>query len=131
MSQPSRILIYGLLDPGNDELFYVGQTRKRREFRLLEHIEDAVAGSDLPVHDYVRDVMASGRIPAIFVIEKVGDPNRADELEIRWIEHFASRPEDSLPIRILPQTSKSTEVSVATIDLKNVRHMPSAPEQCA
>ncbi|MCC5847265.1 MAG: hypothetical protein JJU29_04150 [Verrucomicrobia bacterium] len=36
MYQPSRILIYGLLNPLNAELFYVGQTRKRREFWLLE-----------------------------------------------------------------------------------------------
>ena len=34
-----RYLIYGLLDPRNKTLRYIGKTHKRREWRLGEHIE--------------------------------------------------------------------------------------------
>jgi len=124
MPQPSRILIYGLLNPLKAELFYVGQTRKRREFRLLEHIEDAVAGSKLPVHAAVRAIMAQGRIPQIFVIEKVTDASLADEREIAWIQFFAKLPSDRLPYLVKPQTPKSSEVTLLSVSLRNVRDCP-------
>ena len=124
MNQPSRILVYGLLNPISKELFYVGQTRKRREFRLLEHIETAVGGSPLPVHVYIRDLMAQGRIPSIFVLERIGDVARADEVEIRWIRRFGGTDADVFPMLIEPQTPKSTEVLIRSVHLTNVQHMP-------
>lgn len=123
MNQPSRILVYGLLNPITEELFYVGQTRKRREFRLLEHIEKAVGDSSLPVHNYIRDMIAQGRIPEIFVLERVGDPARADESEVRWIGHFGAYSE-SLPLSVTPKTPKSIEVTIRSVRLMNIRHMP-------
>jgi hypothetical protein len=126
MQQPSRILIYGLLNPANLELFYVGQTRKRREFRLLEHIEDAVGGSTLPVHGYIRRLMECGRIPKIFVLERVSQATSADEIEIRWIQHFSGEAAGSLPLTIFPQTPKSKETKVLSINLQNVRNVPIA-----
>ena len=124
MNQPSRILVYGLLNPITDELFYVGQTRKRREFRLLEHIERAVGDSSLPVHNYIRDLITQGRIPAIFVLERVGDPSRADESEVRWIGHFGGSDSGCLPLSITPKTPKSIEVTIRSVRLMNIRHMP-------
>ncbi|MCC5844562.1 MAG: hypothetical protein JJU05_09950 [Verrucomicrobia bacterium] len=124
MPQPSRILIYGLLNPLKAELFYVGQTRKRREFRLLEHIEDAVAGSKLPVHAAVREILAEGRIPQIFVIEKVTNASLADSREIAWIQFFAKLPPDRLPYIVNPQTPKSSEVILQSVSLRNVRDCP-------
>lgn len=123
MNQPSRILVYGLLNPITEELFYVGQTRKRREFRLLEHIERAVGDSALPVHNYVRDMMAQGRIPEVFVLERVGDPARADEAEVRWIGYFGAYSE-SLPLSVTPKTPKSIAVTIRSVRLMNIRHMP-------
>lgn len=123
-SQPSRILVYGLLNPVNDELFYVGQTRKRREFRLLEHIEHAVGGSELPVRCYIRDLIGKGRIPSIFVLERVKDPTLTDGIERRWIRHFATNSHDSLPIKVTPQTPRSVEVCIRSVSLTNVRDMP-------
>lgn len=51
-----RYLIYGLLDPYELCLRYVGKTHKRREIRLKEHIEDALSGSTSPVHQWIRGV---------------------------------------------------------------------------
>jgi len=124
MPVPSRILIYGLLNPLAAELFYVGQTRKRREFRLLEHIEDAVGGSKLPVHAAIREIMARGRIPQVFVIEKVTDASQADAREIAWIQFFALIPDEQLPYRVKPQTPKSAEVILQSVSLRNVRDCP-------
>jgi hypothetical protein len=81
MRKAGRILVYGLLNPISDQLFYVGQTKKRREFRLLEHIEKAVGGSTLPVHAYIRDLLGKGRIPTIFVLEKVEDLTNANKVD--------------------------------------------------
>jgi len=122
MAQPSRILIYGLLNPITEELFYIGQTRKRREFRLLEHIEKAVGRSHLPVHEYIRQLMSQGRIPSIFVIEKV-DPELADESEIYWIQHFGSTDDGSFPMKIAPKTSKSVTIVIRSVRLSNVEHL--------
>jgi len=128
-NQPSRILVYGLLNPIREELFYVGQTRKRREFRLLEHIEKAVGGSSLPVHAYIRDVIHSGRIPSIFVLERVGDPSLANEAEIRLIKNFGDADYKSLPLHVKPQTPKSTDVTIRSVKLTNIQHMPTVSKR--
>ena len=124
MAQPGRILIYGLLDPAEAELFYVGQTRKRREFRLLEHIEAAVSGSALPVHEYIRTLVAKGRIPSIMVLERVVDASIASQVEVKWIQHLANCPQNEFPIVIPPQTRLSEETVIRCARLQNVTHNP-------
>ena len=124
MTQPSRILIYGLLNPINNELFYIGQTRKRREFRLLEHIAASVEGGSAPVYNYIRDLMENGRIPEIFVLEKVIHIDHVDFAEMRWIKHYATISPSAFPVTISPQTLKSKEVVLRSVALTNVTHNP-------
>lgn len=45
-----RYLIYGLIDPRDSSLRYVGKTHKRRERRLAEHVARAVEGRSEPVY---------------------------------------------------------------------------------
>jgi len=113
-----------LLNPAISELFYIGQTRKRREFRLLEHIEKAVGGSTLPVHQYIRQLIDSGRIPKIFVLERVAEVTRADEIEIHWIRHFSLASVKSLPLTVSPQTPKSQDTEILSVNIQNVQHVP-------
>lgn len=83
-----RYLIYGLLDPRDDSLCYIGKTHKRREIRLQEHIEAAINGSQLPVHEWIRDVVKSGFEPVVFVLKRISPEKcwrQAEKAEIsRW-----------------------------------------------
>lgn len=78
MGKPSRILIYALISPLDDCLFYIGKTKRRREFRLIEHIESAVSGSRTPLYDDFRRYLMQGVVPKIYVIEKVTEIPKAD-----------------------------------------------------
>jgi len=116
-----RYLIYGLIDPRNSCLRYVGKTHKRREIRLAEHVEDAAEGGSRPVHEWIRDLLASGCKPEIFVLARVSansDWASAEKLAIaRWREW----PEQQLPYSHPPQTPKSHEVEIHCVRLLNVR----------
>ncbi len=121
MSAPSRILIYGLLSPIDNCLFYIGQTKKRREFRLLEHIQEAVQGTKTPVYNDIRRYMFMGSIPEIFVVEKVTDIELANERELYWINWFNDLEKSKLPISWKPQTPKSLNKVIEKIVITNVR----------
>jgi len=86
-----------------------------------------VGGSKLPVHVAIREIMARGRIPQVFVIEKVTDASQADAREIAWIQFFARLGADQLPYLVKPQTPKSTEVVLQSVYLRNVRDCPIPP----
>ena len=123
---PSRFLIYGLLNPANSELFYVGQTKKRKELRLLEHIESAVSGRDTPVYAYIRRFLFSGTIPQIFVIEKMINKEGQDnayEREKYWIQWFKDSSNFVLPLKWKPQTAKSYSVVIEKVSLTNLQNI--------
>lgn len=69
-----RVLVYGLLDPRDATLRYVGKTHKRREVRLAEHLERAAEGSALPVHRWVRE-LTKARVGAGGVRTETGSAN--------------------------------------------------------
>ncbi len=121
MNTPSRILIYGLVSPTDNCLFYVGQTKKRREFRLIEHIEEAVKGSKTPVYVEMRKYMSEGAIPKIFVIEKVTKIELAQERELFWINWFLDTSNYQTPLAWEPQTPKSEAVIIEKVNMTNVR----------
>jgi len=89
-----RYLIYGLLDPSELCLCYVGKTHKRREIRLNEHIENALNGSTSPVHMWIRDLIASGLVPVpeVFVIRRVTSDSSWQEAEKEEIERWRNWP---------------------------------------
>ena len=128
-SLPNRFLIYGLLNPIINELFYIGQTRKRREFRLLEHIESSVSGRELPVYDYIRRVLFKGTIPQIFVIDKMEKVNSQDEVNQRekyWIQWFNHSQNFELPLDWTPKTPKSNNVIIKSVKLMNQQWLTSS-----
>ena len=115
-----RWLIYGLMVPSERCLFYIGKTHKRRELRVLEHVEAANRGGKSPVHAFIREVISSGEMPEIFVIERVPSTASWREAERRQIAKFRDIDELELPILILPQTAKSSPVEIASVRLMNV-----------
>jgi hypothetical protein len=118
--RPGRYLIYGLLDPTNSTLRYVGKTHKRREIRLAEHIRDTEEGSQLHVHNWIRGVIARGDKPIIFVLDRIPGTMDWAEAEMRHIKYWKTLPEVFLPMRYPPMTKGSAIVDIHGIALTNM-----------
>jgi len=112
-------LIYGLIDPRDRNLRFIGTTHKRRELRFAEHVALAVQGDPAPVYCWIRTVIEDGLIPEIFVVRRVeptDDWRRAEqEAIIRWREW----PTERLPHVYPPQTPKSRPVVISGVSLLN------------
>ena len=116
-----RVLIYGLIDPRNRELCYIGKTHKRRELRLKEHLEQARFGSRLPVHVWIRELLSQGYTPQTFVLERLGPKENWRIAEKSTLEKWRNMSEDLLPCVYPPKTPKSRYVTIARVRLLNVR----------
>jgi hypothetical protein len=116
-----RWLIYGLLDPRENTLFYVGKTHKRREIRLQEHIEHALEGANTPVHRRIRLILAAGHSPEVFVLVRVPPDGSWQNEERCQIKLWRAVTDQQLPIIYPPQTAKSIDVEIRKVDLMNVR----------
>ena len=116
-----RWLIYGIIDERTNTLIYVGKTHKRREIRLSEHIERALEGACTPLHVHIREILAEGSQPSIFVIARV-PPTRSWKSEERFqIAKWRNISDENLPINYPPQTAKSLAVRIDAVELLNVR----------
>lgn len=81
-------VVYALIDPRDAEVRYIGKTLKRRlDRRLVRHVEDALTLSRRNHRlNWIRDVLNSGRMPSMLVLERgIGDWAAAER---RWIDRF-------------------------------------------
>lgn len=116
-----RYLIYGLVDPRNRCLRYVGKTHKRREIRLAEHILRASLGRRAPVYEWIRSLQAEGLAPEIFVLERVPATASWRMAEREAISRWQQWPESELPYAHPPQTPKSQAVEIKSVSILNVQ----------
>ena len=116
-----RYLIYGLLDPRDKQLRYVGKTHKRREFRLAEHIEDAQLGRNRPLHVWIRELLSVNLNPEIFVLRRIPPAECWAEAERAEIRKWKSACPGQFPIVHAPQTPKSQPVEIRGVKLTNVQ----------
>jgi hypothetical protein len=116
-----RYLIYGLIDPRDQCLRYVGKTHKRREWRLAEHIESAMKGSSAPVHQWIRVLQALGEEPEILVLTRISSRDNWQDAERAEIARWRAWPDSHLPYVHPPQTPKSQETLIASVSLLNVQ----------
>lgn len=116
-----RYLIYGLLDPRDRSLRYVGKTHMRREQRLERHLEAAENGRTAPVSVWIRDLAAQGLQPHIFVLRRVSPDEDWREAEREVIALWRVWPPDDLPTVVPPQTSKGTPTEIRGVSLLNVQ----------
>ena len=117
---PGRYLIFGLIDSRNGYLRYVGKTHKRREVRLLEHIEAAEEGRGSPVYDWIREVLGAGCKPEIFILERVPGEGDWREAERRQIAFWRNPGAIQFPYDHPPQTQHSKTTRIYFADLTNV-----------
>jgi len=76
--------IYGLIDPRDQEIKYIGSTSKSLNARLAGH---RTSHGECARHLWIRDVQSSGYQPEIFEIEKLWVSKLA-EAEKFWISYF-------------------------------------------
>jgi len=120
MVRPSRFLIYGLLDPRDRSLRYIGKTHKRRELRLQEHLEAARRGKTSYVYNWRRELLESDRLHEIFVVERIpGDCSweEAERCQIRFLRDPAGV---KFPYTHPPQTRKSMPTIIHSVTLTNI-----------
>lgn len=81
--------VYGLVDPRDGQLRYVGVTRVSPEKRLLAHLRDAKQSKEQShrIH-WLRSLLNQGITPEVFVIEE--NPSDWKEAEPFWINYFKS-----------------------------------------
>ena len=84
----SPYLIYGLIDPRNHELYYIGKTRRVLHDRIDEHFFDA---ADTLVAKKNRAIIQSGGLPQILRLETAEDEATAFHKELAWIHTFAGQ----------------------------------------
>jgi hypothetical protein len=118
--RPSRILIYGLIDPRQQCLRYIGKTHKRREIRLQEHIEAAQAGETAHVYRWLRALLKSGHLPDIFVLERVPGTESWEEAERRQIAFWRAPRKINFPYTHPTQTRKSVPTLIRAAKLTNM-----------
>ena len=60
-----RVEIYALIDPTNQELFYIGKTRCDLTQRLRLHVSHARKGDTTKTCDRIREILKQGSYPVI------------------------------------------------------------------
>jgi hypothetical protein len=116
-----RYLIYGLLDPRDRTLRYVGKTHLRRDIRLERHVQKALEGGRAPVSKWIRELREQGLLPHIFVLRRLPPEQDWRQGERESIERWRSWSPDELPVTIPPQTPKSSPTEIRRIRLLNVQ----------
>jgi hypothetical protein len=85
-NQPSNdVTIYGLVDPRDSRIRYVGKTSVTLNTRLRAHLNDVRRGRVyIPRHKWLSELLAAGLVPSIVELECVLDGSW-QEAETRWI----------------------------------------------
>lgn len=115
-----RYLIYGLIDPRDRGLRYIGKTHKRREWRLNEHIECAMENDSRPVYSWINELLKLGIKPEIFILEKIPADSDWREAEKNMISFWKKENPVVFPYTHPAQTKKSNETLIDYVSLLNV-----------
>ncbi len=83
----STYLIYGLVDPRNQQLRYVGMSRRGLR-RPREHIKERFLKKNTYKNNWIRQLLGLGLRPRIVVIQEFQDPDILSQAEIFWIAYF-------------------------------------------
>jgi hypothetical protein len=81
------MIVYGLIDPRNGELRYVGKTARRPSRRLAEHAWASSLG-DTHRCRWVRQVLSAGCKPEMVTIETHESANSLNDAEVFYISYF-------------------------------------------
>jgi hypothetical protein len=86
--------IYGLIDPHDYKVRYVGRTSQRMDKRLAHHIGQANRGNPRPIYSWIRSLTVSPWLVCLEtcdgLVKKVrgGWRNASAPAEVKWIKRF-------------------------------------------
>lgn len=83
----SKNIIYGLVDPRNNQLRYIGKTEIGQS-RLLEHLKAKSLIKDTHKDRWLKQLLFNNLKPEFIVIEEFDDPNELFAAEEFWYEYF-------------------------------------------
>lgn len=84
-----EITIYGLCDPRNQQIKYVGKTVQPLNFRLSQHIHHYGVKKRTKKSCWITQLLKENLYPEIFEIERIDEQNWI-EAERFWIAYFKS-----------------------------------------
>ena len=99
----------------------MGKTHKRREIRLVEHLDPAAEGRKSPVWNGILPMVEDGVVPGIFVLRRLPPEEDCHEAERSEIHGWPSVSPDRLPVRNAPQTIRSETVEIGKVKFLNVQ----------
>jgi hypothetical protein len=82
------IIIYGLIDPRDQQLHYVGCTRRTLKQRLEQHLYSLKAARNSRKSAAILALRASGLRPEAVVLQECETPAEADLAEHEWISNL-------------------------------------------
>ncbi len=87
---PNNRFIYGIFDPTNGELKYVGCTVDHLEHRLATHLVPSALNRRNHRSNWLNSVLAKGLNPQMRLLIDYGDISYKEllKLEIYWIKHY-------------------------------------------
>lgn len=98
--------IYGLYDPRDNALRYIGLTTLRLKTRLAAHIGDRHnVFADKAKSEWVLSLLAAGVKPAIKCLEVCSAPDRYAR-EVEWVRKSLAEGHDLLNSRFVKEASK-------------------------
>lgn len=80
------VFIYALIDPRNNEVRYIGQT-KNRTIRYKQHKQDQ--DENAAKHEWIAEIKSLGLEPGYTILEEV-DWDQRLKREKHWIQHHQS-----------------------------------------
>ena len=89
------IYIYGLIDPRNGNIEYVGQTVARNfKARMRRHTNlNSKYNNGKKKLTWLTELKAENLTPGIWIIQECTTIEEADKAEVYWIDHYRSRGE--------------------------------------
>ncbi len=89
MNYRSPYVVYGLYDPKNDSLRYIGKTNNLK-IRFSRHLRDAKKGVRTHAHRWIAKLLLDGLQPVARVIQECFSGENSLEAEVYWIRFFRS-----------------------------------------
>lgn len=81
--------VYSLVDPRDQQIFYVGKTYQKTADRLLKHLSESRSEKHTtPKHDYIRSIVADGHKPVISPIKVYDTEEEALAAETMLINQY-------------------------------------------
>lgn len=105
--------IYGLVDPRDRKVFYVGQTTDVYK-RFIEHI--SCSSSNLARNVRIIELRTLNLMVIMEVFELVEDKRKANEREVYWIKHFeqSQHPLANITFMSSPRKARREQMKAVT-----------------